>query len=84
MGLKVKLPMLLDVDIKGTVDLANNSSIGGRTRYVDLLQCFLWELKESKMTDIRWIKGLENDADVFTNNLDGRVFQRHLLDKMST
>ncbi len=23
------------------------------------------------MTDIKWIKGLENNADVFTENLDG-------------
>jgi hypothetical protein len=36
------------------------------------------------MTDIRWIKGLEIVADAFTNNLDGHVFERHLLDKMST
>ena len=32
MGLKVKLPMLLEMDNKGTVDLANNRSVGGRTR----------------------------------------------------
>jgi hypothetical protein len=24
--------------------------------------------------DIRWIKGTENEADVFTKNLDGPVF----------
>jgi hypothetical protein len=36
MGLKVKLPMTLEMDIKGAVDLANNWSIGGRTRHVDV------------------------------------------------
>ncbi len=44
-------------------------------------QCFLWELKESKMMEICWIKGSENNADAFTKNLDGHVFKkciRHL------
>jgi hypothetical protein len=26
--------------------------------------------------DIRWIKGSENDADVFTKNLDGPAFEK--------
>ncbi len=32
MELKVKFPMFLSLDIKGADDLANNCSIGGRTR----------------------------------------------------
>ena len=32
--LKVKFPMLLETDNKGTVDLINNWSIRGRTIYV--------------------------------------------------
>jgi hypothetical protein len=74
MGLKVKLPMLLEMGSKGTVDFANSWSIAGRTRHVDVQQCFLWALTESKVMDIKWIKGSENDADVFTKNLDGPAF----------
>ena len=40
-GLKVKLPMILEMDNMGAVDLANNWSVGGRTRHVDVRQCFL-------------------------------------------
>jgi hypothetical protein len=76
MGLKVKLPMLLEMDNKGAVDLANNWSVGGRTRHVDVRQCFLQELKETKIMDIHWIKGSENDADMFTKNLDGPAFEK--------
>ena len=68
--------MILEMDNKGAVDLANNWSIGGRTRHVDVRQCFLRELKESKVMDIRWIKGSENDADAFTKNLDGPAFEK--------
>jgi hypothetical protein len=76
MGHKVKLPMILEMDNKGAVDLANNWSIGGRTRHVDVRQCFLQEPKESKVMDIRWIKGSENNTDAFTKNLDGPAFEK--------
>jgi len=36
MGLKVKLPMILEIDNKGTKNLVNNWSIGGRTRHVEV------------------------------------------------
>jgi hypothetical protein len=35
-GLKVKLPMTLEMDNKGAVDLVINWSIGGRTVHVDV------------------------------------------------
>ena len=76
MGLKMKLPMILKMDNKGTVDLANNWSVGGRTKHDDVRQCFLRELKESKVMDIRWIKGTENEATIFTKNLDGPAFEK--------
>jgi hypothetical protein len=50
--------------------------VGGQTRHVDVRQCFLRELKESKIMDIHWIKGSENDADVFTKNLNGPTFEK--------
>ncbi len=76
MGLKIKLPMILEMDNKGAVNLGNNWSVGGQTRHVDVRQCFLRELevKESKIMDFRWIKGTENEADVFMKNLDGPAF----------
>ena len=49
LGLKVKFLMILEMDNKGTVDLANNWSSGGCARHVDIRQCFMWELKESKL-----------------------------------
>ena len=45
-GLKVKLPMILEVDNKGAFDLANNWSVGGRTQHVDVRKNYLRELKE--------------------------------------
>jgi hypothetical protein len=36
MGLKVKKPMILYLDNKGAKDLANNWSVGGRTRHIEV------------------------------------------------
>ena len=75
-GLKVKLPMVLEIDNKGTVDLANSWSIGGRTRNIDVRQVFLRELKEAGVIKVIWVAGCDNDADIFTKNLDGPLFER--------
>ena len=46
MGSEVELPMVLEMDNKGAVDLANNWSVGGRTRHMDVRNYFLRELKD--------------------------------------
>jgi hypothetical protein len=74
-GLKVELPMVLEMDNKGAVDLVNSFSVGGCTRHIDIKQCFLGELKEAKVLVVKWIPGSENEADLFTKNLDGPFFK---------
>ena len=72
MGLQVELPMVLEMDNKGAVDLANNWSIGGRTRHVDVRNYFLRELS------IKHISGVDNEADIFTKNTPGPVFEKRI------
>ena len=76
MGLEVQKPMILEVDNKGAVDLANNWSVGGRTRHIDVRQCFLRELKEEGVFIVKWIAGSKNDSDMFIKNLEGPLFER--------
>jgi hypothetical protein len=40
-GLKVKLPMILEIDKKEAVDIINSFSVGGHTRHINVRQCFL-------------------------------------------
>jgi hypothetical protein len=56
--LKVQLPMVLEMDNKGAVNLANSWSVGGRTRHVDVQMFFLRELKDDGLIVIRHISGL--------------------------
>jgi hypothetical protein len=55
LGLRVKLPMVLETDNQGAVYLANNWSIGigGRTRHIDVQSVFLRELKEASVLVIK-------------------------------
>ena len=45
LGLTVELPMILYMDNTAAVSLANNWSIGGRTRHMDVKQNYLRKLK---------------------------------------
>jgi hypothetical protein len=78
-GLRVKLPMFLEMDKQGAVYLANNWSIGGRTRHIDIdvQLVFLRKLKEASVLVIKWIVGTVNEADFFTKNLDEPAFQQY-------
>ena len=77
MELKVQLPMTLEVNNKGAYDIANNWSIGGRTKHIDTKQYFLRQLKEEGIIKVVWIPGSKNDADIFTKNLPSPDFRKH-------
>jgi hypothetical protein len=76
-GLKVQLPMLLEMDNKRAVDLINSFSVGRCTHHIVVKQCFLRELKEAKQLIVNWIPGSENNADMLTKNLDGPLSKKY-------
>jgi hypothetical protein len=77
MNLKVKKPMVLEVDNKGAVDLSHNWSISGRSRHDSVRQSFLRELNEEGVIELYWILTEDNSADLFTKNLSGLIFEKH-------
>ena len=76
--LKLELPMIVEVDNKGAVDLVNGWSSSGGTKHTDVRIMYLRELKEKKILKVEWQPTKENEADVFTKNVDGATFERHL------
>ena len=46
--------------------------------HVDVRNHFLRDLKDEGLLIIRHVPGDENDADIFTKNVTGPIFQRHL------
>jgi hypothetical protein len=77
MELKVKLPMVLEIDNKGAVDLSNSWSVSGGTKHMEVRYQFLRELKQNGLLKVNWIPGADNDADLFTKNLDRKTFEKH-------
>ena len=77
LGLKVKKPMDLFMDNKGGVDLFNSWNINGETRAISTRISYIRELKEKGTLRIKWVKGQDNPADLFTKNLSGPEYQKH-------
>jgi hypothetical protein len=77
LGLKVKLPMLCELDNSGARDLLNSWSVGGQTRHVDVKQFYLREMKEEGLVHFKYIPGPENEADIFTKNVEATDLHRH-------
>ena len=50
--LEVELPMVLEMDNSGAVDIANSWSVGGRMCHVDVRNYFLHELKDQGLLAI--------------------------------
>ncbi|MGH7955289.1 MAG: reverse transcriptase domain-containing protein [Gloeomargaritales cyanobacterium] len=76
-GLRVQLPMILEIDNKGAVDLVNNYSVGGRTRHVETRQYFLRQLKEDDIIKVLRAPGTQNCSDLYTKNLALPDFEKH-------
>ena len=57
MGLTAKLPMVLYLDKSTAIALANNWSIGGRTKHTDTKQNYLRELKERGLVTVKYRSG---------------------------
>ena len=76
--LKVKLPMIVEVDNKGAVDLINGWSTAGGTKHIDVRLMYLRELKEKGTIRIEWTPTEDNESDIFTKNVDIATFERHV------
>ena len=76
-GLKVKKPMILQMDNKGAIDLCNNWSTSGRTRHVQIRYYWLRELKEAGVIEPKWIPSDQNPSDMNTKSLDEKTFLKH-------
>ena len=69
--------MLLEMDNKGAVDLANNWSVGGRTRHVDIRNFFLRELKDEGLLVIKHMCLERTMMWIFLNTL-APIFNKHV------
>jgi hypothetical protein len=77
MNLPVDYPITVHVDNVGAIFLANNKTTSERTKHVDIRHHFTREFIEDGIVKVIFVRSNENDADLFTKNLPGEVYERH-------
>ena len=76
-GIKVQLPIVVGVDNVGAIYLANNHTTSQRTKHIDIRHHFVRQYIEDGIIKIEFVRGEDNDADIFTKNTTGHIFVKH-------
>lgn len=62
LALQVKLPMILEMNNLGAIDIVDSWIVDGRTHHVDIHNSFLRELKDQGFLLVKHIAGDINDS----------------------
>ena len=77
MGIRVKLPIVVQVDNMGAIFMSGNIAISNRTKHVDIQYHFVRKFVEDNFLKIIFVKTKENVADIFTKNLPKKLHNKH-------
>ena len=77
LGFKVKLPIIVRVDNLGAIFMSDNISVSQRTKHVDVRYRFVQQFSLEGFIKVVFVKTEDNDADLFTKNLDGEKYAKH-------
>ena len=78
MHLQVELPMVIECDNKGAVDLVNGYQVGGGTKHIDIRTYFMRDLKDEEVIVVKWIPTEVNEADICTKNTKEGAYLEHI------
>jgi hypothetical protein len=69
----------VNVDNVGAVYLSKNATTGNRTKHIDTRYHFVREYVEDGIVKVVFVRSEDNDADIFTKNLNGETFEKHCI-----
>jgi hypothetical protein len=72
------MPIVVRVDNVGAIFMAENVSTSVRTRHVDTRYHFVREMIVDGFIHIIFVRTIENDADLFTKNVNRETYDRHV------
>ena len=75
MGIKLPLPIKIEVDNMGAIWLANNSGVSERTKHIDTRAHFVSSSVMDEVVSIEFVKSAENTSDIMTKNLQSVCFK---------
>jgi hypothetical protein len=78
MGIPVKLPVIVRVDNVGAIFMAENVTMSGRTKHVDIRYHYVREFVEEGFVKIILVRTADNYADQFTKNVTGSIYDAHV------
>jgi hypothetical protein len=79
-GQKVQLPVIVRVDNVGAIFMYENTTATSRTRHIDARYHFIREFIEDGYIKIIFVKSEDNKADLFTKNVNGDIYRKHVED----
>ena len=77
LDVKISYPIEVNVDNIGAVYLSKNATTGNRTKHIDTRYHFVREYIEDGIVKVVFVRSEDNDADIFTKNLNGETFEKH-------
>jgi hypothetical protein len=77
LDMKINYPIEVNVDNIGAVYLSKTATTGNRTKHIDTRYHFVREYIEDGIVKVVFVRSEDNDADIFTKNLNGETFERH-------
>ena len=70
-------PVVVRVDNIGAMFLAENNSTSQRTRHIDIRYKWVSEFIEEGEVSVVFVKTADNDANIFTKNVNKKLNEKH-------
>jgi hypothetical protein len=74
-----KIPMIVRLDTIGAIVMTENPSSGVRTRHIDTWYHFNREHLDDGFIEIVFVITNDNDADIFTKNVNKETYEKHIV-----
>ena len=76
-NVEVELAISVYVDNVGAIWLSNNRTTSDRRKHIDIRTSFVKEYQEDGKIIIKFVKSVDNEADIFMKNTTNVIFHSH-------
>jgi hypothetical protein len=80
MDVKVRLPIICQVDNVGAIFMAENVTATPKSKHIDTRAKFVTQFVVDGFLKVIFVKTAENTADIFTKNVSTEIHSKHMKD----
>jgi hypothetical protein len=70
-------PSIIEVDNTGAMFLANNDTVGPRTKHIDIHYHFVKDMIKDGDLELRFVRSDDNTADILTKHAREEIHKKH-------